>query len=72
MRAQPWMDRTPSQRDANEIDCDIHRLIARLERRAAEATPVDRAKWGAAASELRSARFHVRELMHSYDVEQTA
>lgn len=67
--------RTPTQVEADKLDCDLFRLIRRAESAAVDAgerRSVERAKWNAAAHEMRSARFHIRELMHKDDIKQTA
>jgi hypothetical protein len=64
--------RSRLQLDANEVDLDMHRILLRIERLAAESTPRDRAKWTAADMHLRRARYQVRELMHETDRAATA
>lgn len=63
--------KTLLERDADEFDCDLYRLILRAERRAEGSTPVNRAKWDSATRELRGARVHVRQMMSEKDREAT-
>lgn len=72
MRAQPWMNRTRDQADANNFDLDLFRLISRAEQKAEAAVPRDRAKWRDIAHRLRTARSGVRQMMHADDVAETA
>lgn len=70
MQHEPKIVRTVLQRECDSIDCDVHRLMSKLERLA------DRIKTAGpalrrAAMELASARPHVRRFMHEYDRSRT-
>lgn len=55
------------ERDANNIDCDLYRLMCRVEQLHDEATPTDRKEWLAALTCLRGARPHIRRFMSKED-----
>lgn len=63
--------RTKQEIEANEIDCDLHRLSRRMERLASEAVPRDRKTWDEASLRVHRARVGVRSLMHRDDVAKT-
>ena len=66
-------DRTPGQKKANQMDMDIYRMIVWAEREALEFHPGSpRGKlWSKAASAMKSARPHLRSLMHEEDQKGT-
>ena len=55
------------ERDANNLDLDLYRLICRLEQMRDEATPNDRRLWTAAIERLRGARPYIRRFMSAED-----
>jgi hypothetical protein len=55
------------ERDANNIDLDLYRLICRVEQMHVEATPTDRKEWALALDRLRCARPHIRRFMSKED-----
>lgn len=59
------------ERDANNIDMDLYRLICRVEQMHDEATPTDRKQWQAALIGLRAARPHIRRFMSKDDQQRT-
>lgn len=59
------------ERDANNIDMDLYRIICRVEQMHDEATPSDRKEWIAALSGLRAARPHIRRFMSREDQQNT-
>ncbi len=63
--------RTRLQREANQLDMDMFRMIGRLEDFATETPGVQVAPIDNAASALRSARHLVRSKMHPKDVERS-
>jgi len=70
MPREPKIVRTVLQRECNSVDCDIYRLISKLE------TLADRIKVAgpslrSAAMELAGARPFVRKYMHEYDRSRT-
>jgi hypothetical protein len=60
------------ERDADNFDCDLYRLICRAEQHADESTPANRAKWSIAIKHLKNARMPVRTMMSEKDREKTA
>lgn len=66
--------RTEIQRDANDIDCELYRVITRVERLydgIKRRNPVSSREVLKALMSLRSARKPIRDLMHKHDVEMT-
>lgn len=64
--------KTLLERDADEFDCDLYRLICRAEQRAEASTPVSRERWNNAAQLLRRARGYVRQMMNEADRREKA
>lgn len=62
--------RTELEKIADEIDCDLYRVISRLESLATK-SPVAAPKIRRIARYLQGARPELRELMHPKDVENT-
>jgi len=63
-------NRTPLQTEADQIDCNLYRVISQIEQ-LVDRTPAAAAKLRAAAHKLRSARGDVRRFMHPSDREVT-
>lgn len=59
------------ERDANNIDMDLYRLMCRVEQLHDEATPTDQKEWLAALRGLRTARPHIRRFMSKQDQDRT-
>lgn len=62
--------RSPLEREADAIDCDLYRIYCRVER-LYEAHRVERDTLYAFMSAIRHARPHIRSLMHDFDRERT-
>lgn len=62
--------RSTLQEEANEADCDLYRVISRLEG-LADRLPIAGPKLRAVANKLHAARPALRDLMHPADRERT-
>lgn len=58
--------RTADQKLADDLDCDLYRIIIKAERQSKDK------RWRQVAKALREARPHIRALMHADDRRETA